>query len=90
MISLYLVLKQLFVAKLDVRGVRIGPQVDQIGSKRDISWTFSDQISVHFGSPDLTHLGLKSDTPDPKSLSTLGLKDFADLLILEIKIMNFL
>ena len=36
-----------------------GPKVGQIVHKCDKSWTFSDQISVHFAEkvPDLSHLG---------------------------------
>ena len=37
--------------RLDFQGVRFGPKVGQIGPKWDKSGTFSDQISVHFGSP---------------------------------------
>ena len=32
------------------RDGRFGSKVGQIGPKSDNSWTFSDQISVHFGS----------------------------------------
>ena len=35
------------------RVARFGPKVSQIGPKLDISRTFSDQISVHFGLLDL-------------------------------------
>ena len=37
--------------------VRCCPKAGQIGPKWDKSGAFSDQISVHFGSPDLYHLG---------------------------------
>ena len=42
----------------------LAPKVGQIGPKWDKSGTFSDQISVHFGSKwaILTHFGRKFDT----------------------------
>ena len=51
------------------RNVWCAPEVDQIDTKRDTSGTFSDQISVHFGSPSKNVL--KSD-PKVPGLSHLG------------------
>ena len=52
----------------------LGPKVGQIEPKLDKSGTFSDQISVHFGSTfvqefdqfgfNLTHFGAKSEIAD--------------------------
>jgi len=63
---------------------RCGPKVSQIGSKLDKSGTFSDQISVHFGSSrseksrflsfgaNLTHFGSKSDISGVYSFSIVA------------------
>ena len=45
-----LVVKVRIDGRVYARGVRFGPKVFQIGPKLDKSVTFSDQISVHFGS----------------------------------------
>ena len=62
-----------FQSNVHDRDVRFGHKVGQIGPKWDKSWTFSDQILVHFGSPSQNVL--KSDLKSPGFVTIGGKSD---------------